>query len=116
MNELAKMLKKAERPILIVGQGAQNERTRALLAQVAAKGGLAVATSYNGKGVVDESSPISVGMLGTWGCKAANNALRDADLVVAIGASLGPDYMRFCEAGFLKPLDQTLVGGSILLS
>ena len=109
MNELAKMLKKAERPLLIVGQGAQNERTRALLAQVATKGGLAVATSYNGKGVVDESSPISVGMLGTWGCKAANNALRDADLVVAIGASLGPDYMRFCEAGFLNPLDQTLV-------
>ena len=79
------------------------------MAKVAGKSGLAVATSYNGKGVVDESAPISVGMLGTWGCKAANNALRDADLVIAIGASLGPDYMRFCEAGFLNPQNQTLV-------
>ena len=109
VNELAAMIKKASRPLLIVGQGAQNDRTRDLLAKVAGKGALAVATSYNGKGVVDESSPISVGMLGTWGCKAANNALRDADLVIALCASLGPDYMRFCEAGFLNPENQILV-------
>jgi acetolactate synthase-1/2/3 large subunit len=109
VEELAGMIKKASRPLLIVGQGTQNDRTRDLLAKVAGKGGLAVATSYNGKGAVDESSPISVGMLGTWGCKAANNALRDADLVIAVGASLGPDYMRFCEAGFLNPQNQTLV-------
>jgi len=109
VHQLAEMIRKAERPLLIVGQGAQNDRARALLSQVALKSGLAVATSYNAKGVIDETSASSVGMLGTWGCKAANHALRDADLVVVLGASLGPDYMRFCESGFLNPKRHTIV-------
>lgn len=37
--------------------------------------GCAVATSYNGKGVIDELSPAAVGMLGTWGNQTANRVL-----------------------------------------
>lgn len=106
---LAEAIEQADRPVFIVGQGIQNERARASLDRVVRGAGIAVATSYNGKGAIDETSPVSVGMLGTWGCKAANAALREADLIVAIGASLGPDYMRFCEAGFLDPNRQTLM-------
>jgi acetolactate synthase-1/2/3 large subunit len=109
ISELAGLIKKANKPLLIVGQGAQNDYARPLVAKVAKQAGLAVATSYNGKGVIDETLPVSVGMLGTWGCKAANHALRDADLVLVLGASLGPDYMRFCESGFLKPDIQTII-------
>jgi len=109
VKELADMIKKADRPLMIVGQGAQNERAREFLQKVVESAGIAVATSYNGKGVLNEESFSSVGMLGTWGCKAANSALRNADLIIAVGASLGPDYMRFCDKEFLNPLRQTLV-------
>ena len=109
VSQMADMIKKADRPLFIVGQGAQNDRARHLLGRVVADAGVAVATSYNAKGVLDETSPSSVGMLGTWGCKAANHALRDADLIVVIGASLGPDYMRVCESGFLDPNRQTIL-------
>ena len=109
VSQMADMIKKADRPLFIVGQGAHNDRARHLLGRVVADAGVAVATSYNAKGVLDETSPSSVGMLGTWGCKAANHALRDADLIVVIGASLGPDYMRFCESGFLDPNRQTIL-------
>lgn len=109
VSQMADMIKKADRPLFIVGQGAQNDRARHLLGRVVTDAGVAVATSYNAKGVLDETSPSSVGMLGTWGCKAANHALRDADLIVVIGASLGPDYMRFCESGFLDPSRQTIL-------
>ncbi|MFM8766447.1 MAG: hypothetical protein ACKOD9_01315, partial [Rubrivivax sp.] len=57
--------------------------------------GIAVTTSYNGKGVVDETSPVAAGMLGTWGSRSANRLLGKADVVIALGASLGPDYLRF---------------------
>jgi acetolactate synthase-1/2/3 large subunit len=109
VKHLAESVKQAERPLFVVGQGVQNDRARSLLANVASRAGIAVATSYNGKGVIDETLPISVGMLGTWGCKAANAALRQADLVVAMGASLGPDYMRFCESDFLNPRTQRVM-------
>jgi len=103
VEALANMLADAERPVLIVGNGMQNPRGRKLVAQLAEKFGLAVATSYNAKGVVDETSAISVGMLGTWGMKSANAAVKAADTLVVIGASLGADYIRFRDPDFIKP-------------
>src|SRR5690606_7982554 len=58
IKALADMLTDAERPVLIVGNGMQNARGRKLVAELADKYGLAVATSYNAKGVVDETSAI----------------------------------------------------------
>lgn len=107
--EVAAILKNASNPLFIVGQGCQDDRARGLIARVAGSAGIAVASSYNGKGVIDETSPISVGMLGTWGTKSGNAFTRKADVIVAIGASLGPDYMRFCEPDFIRPQDQKLI-------
>jgi acetolactate synthase-1/2/3 large subunit len=109
VSAVARALSNAKKPIIVAGQGCQSPKARQLLAEVANKSGIAVATSYNGKGVIDETSSVSVGMLGTWGCKSANAALRDSDLVLVIGASLGPDYMRFCESSFLNPDEQRVI-------
>lgn len=101
--KLAGMIAQASNPVIIAGNGLQNDRGRALLAEVAGAAGIAVATSYNGKGLIDETSPIAVGMLGTWGSRSANRMLGRADLVVALGASLGPDYLRFRDEGLINP-------------
>lgn len=106
---LAAVLAGAKRPVIIAGQGIQNERGRGLLAQIANSAGIAVATSYNGKGVIDETLPVAVGMLGTWGSRSANRMLSQADVVLALGASLGPDYLRFRDEGLIDPARQTLV-------
>ncbi|TEA78783.1 thiamine pyrophosphate-binding protein [Allopusillimonas ginsengisoli] len=103
IKSLARMVAHAERPVLIVGNGMQNARGRTLIAKLADRFGLAVATSYNAKGVVDETSQISVGMLGTWGMKSANVAVKEADTLVVIGASLGADYIKFRDPEFIKP-------------
>ena len=106
---LASLIAKAVNPVIIAGQGVQSERTRGLLAEIAGAAGIAVATSYNGKGAVDETTPIAVGMLGTWGSRSANRMLGRADLVVALGASLGPDYLRFRDDNLIDPSRQTIV-------
>ena len=67
-----------------------------------------VVTSYNAKGVIAETAEICAGMLGTWGHKAANRVLAAADLVVMLGASMGPDYTRFRDPGLVRPGDQIL--------
>lgn len=108
IQSLANMLINAERPVLIVGNGMQNSRGRMLIAQLADRFGLAVATSYNAKGVVDETSAVSVGMLGTWGMRSANAAVQDADMLVVIGASLGADYIKFRDPDFIKPETQRI--------
>lgn len=108
VQKLASMIREAKNPVIVAGQGVQTERGRALLAELANRAGLAVATSYNGKGAVDETSSIAVGMLGTWGSKSANRMLGAADVVIALGASLGPDYLRFREEGMINPVRQRI--------
>ena len=108
VQALAEMLAGARCPVIIAGQGVQTEAARALLAQVAGRAGIAVTTSYNGKGVVDETSPVAAGMLGTWGCRSANRLLGKADVVLALGASLGPDYLRFRDEGMIDPKRQRI--------
>lgn len=107
--ELAGILAGARCPVVLAGQGVMTEASRQLLAQVADRAGLAVATSYNGKGAVDETGPVAVGMLGTWGSRSANRMLGRADVVLVLGASLGPDYLRFRDEGLLDPTRQRIV-------
>jgi len=109
VESLAGLLRQAQRPLLIAGNGMQHPRGRAAVAALAERTGIAVATSYNGKGAVDETAPTSVGMLGTWGARSANQAVRQADLIVVAGASLGADYLRFREPGFIRPGEQRIV-------
>ena len=107
--ELAALVAAAECPVIIAGQGTQTDAARSLLAPLVQRAGIAVATSYNGKGVIDETSPVAVGMLGTWGSKSANRMLGRADLVLVLGASLGPDYLRFRDDGMIDPTRQRIV-------
>lgn len=109
IKALADIVATSSRPVLVVGNGMQNARGRKLVAQLADTFGLAVATSYNAKGVVDETSAVAVGMLGTWGMKSANAAVKDADTLVVIGASLAADYIKFRDPEFIKPGAQRIV-------
>lgn len=103
---LAQRIANAERPVIIAGNGVVMTDSGAALQELAETCGCAVVTSYNGKGVVAETSPISAGMLGTWGHACANRTLASADVVIALGASLGPDYLRFRDPDLIRPGEQ----------
>lgn len=106
--QLGDMLANARFPVIVAGNGVVAAQAGEKLARLADLSGAAVATSYNAKGVVAEDRPYSVGMLGTWGMAAANRALEQADCVIVLGASLGPDYTRFRDAKLIRPGEQTL--------
>lgn len=109
VDELIRLVNAAERPVFVAGNGVLQSSSGAALESLAEAAGLAVATSYNAKGVIRETSPVSVGMLGNWGHACANRALARADLVVMLGASMGPDYTRFRDPKMVRPGDQKLV-------
>lgn len=109
INSIAELLKKAAHPVFVVGNGVTATKSGSLLQAIAEKNGIGIVTSYNGKGSVDETSPVCGGMLGTWGNVTANTVLRNADLVVIMGASMGPDYTRMRDSELVRPGEQTLV-------
>lgn len=109
VKQLAGLMNEAKNPIIIAGNGAQHETSRALIARIASEYGIAVATSYNGKGVIDETAEFAVGMLGNWGNINSNHTLEQADLIVVLGASLAPDYTKMRDAKLIRPHDQKIV-------
>ncbi len=106
IGELARRLAMAERPVIVAGNGVVMTDGGEALQNLAEASGCSVVTSYNGKGVVAESSAIAAGMLGTWGHACANRALARADVVLVLGASLGPDYLRFRDPDLIRPGEQ----------
>ncbi len=109
VERLASLIDGAARPVVVAGNGVLTAGAGAALQALAERAGIAVVTSYNAKGVISETAEVAAGMLGTWGSPTANRVLAEADLVVMIGASMGPDYTRFRDPAMIRPGEQTLV-------
>lgn len=86
IEEAAKMINRAERPVFYVGQGAILSGAHDVLRQCAEQGNIAVTTTLQGLGAFDEHSPRALHMLGMHGSAYANWAMRDADCVISVGA------------------------------
>jgi acetolactate synthase-1/2/3 large subunit len=78
----------AERPVLYAGGGVLSARASGELAALAEALELPVAHTLMGKGVLHEQHPLLLGQSGFWGTPIANEKLREADLILAIGTRL----------------------------
>jgi acetolactate synthase I/II/III large subunit len=88
VDEAAAALVDGERPVIIAGKGVHNAAAHAELRELASLLGAAVTTSYKGKSAIAESDPLALGMMGTYGRAVANDTVRDADVVLVVGAKL----------------------------
>jgi acetolactate synthase-1/2/3 large subunit len=68
-----------------------------------------VVTTAAGKGVFPEIHPLALGVFGTFGTPAANAAVSDADLILAIGTKLGPSDTAWENRDLLDPTRQTVI-------
>ena len=84
----AELLLKAERPVLIVGLGALVSGACDEIAQFAELLEIPVATTLSGKGVIPENHPLSIGVVGAYSRKCANDAVEESDLVFFVGCSI----------------------------
>ncbi len=82
----AKALATARRPVLYVGGGVVNANASAELVALARVDGLPVTCTLMGLGAFPAPDEQWLGMLGMHGTRAANYAMDEADLIVAIGA------------------------------
>src|SRR3954449_3403554 len=82
----AKALANARRPVLYVGGGVMNADAASELTELARSDRLPVTCTLMGLGAFPAPDPQWLGMLGMHGTRAANYAMDEADLIVAIGA------------------------------
>ncbi len=82
---LAKLVNGAKRPVILAGGGVIASGAADDVAALARKAGIPVATTLMGLGSFDETDPLALGLSGLHGEYAANAALAQADLVLALG-------------------------------
>ena len=83
--EAARRLASAERPLIIVGNGARRDMEPVL--ELAERLGAAVATTFKGKGLISDRHPLGCGVMGRSGTPIASWFMNESDLVLVFGAS-----------------------------
>lgn len=86
IEEAASLLMSAKRPLIYAGGGVVNGNAWQELRDLAFKTGAPVTTTLMGLGTFPESHPQALGMLGMHGTWAANMAIQECDVLVAVGA------------------------------
>jgi acetolactate synthase I/II/III large subunit len=86
LEAAATALTRAKRPLLYVGHGAVISGAGKAIKQLAEKLRAPVVNTLLGKGAVDETHKLHLGMLGMHGTAYANKAVQHCDLIMAIGA------------------------------
>jgi acetolactate synthase I/II/III large subunit len=86
IKDAAALLMTAKKPLLYVGGGVVTGDAWQELRELAYKTNIPVTTTLMGLGAFPESHPNSLGMLGMHGTWAANMAIQECDVLVAIGA------------------------------
>ncbi len=84
--EAARILKAAERPVIVVGGGARWSGAGAEVLKLAEKLSIPVAASLNAFSLVPDNHPLYIGVPGTYSRSCTNKLMSRADLVLYIGS------------------------------
>ncbi len=86
LKKAARMINKAQRPLIYAGGGIVQSNAAAALRAIAEKGQIPVTHTLMGIGLMEPKSPLSAGMLGMYGAWYANKTVSQCDCLIAIGA------------------------------
>jgi len=97
------MMRAAERPMIIVGNGARGHMEPIL--ELAEDLNAPVATTFRGKGLVGDRHPLGCGVMGRSGTPVASWFMNESDLVIVFGASFAnhtgiADYKPLIQVDF----------------
>jgi acetolactate synthase-1/2/3 large subunit len=84
-----RLLQSARSPAIFAGNGAVLSEATPEVTALAELLGAPVATTLMGKGLFPEDHRLACGMTGIWGTRVANETMRGADVIVAIGTAFG---------------------------
>jgi thiamine pyrophosphate-dependent acetolactate synthase large subunit-like protein len=102
VREAARRLRQAERPLLLVGGGANRAGANELVVQLSERYGIPMITAYGRNDAVPNTHPFYLGPLGRAGAPEAAAACRRADVIVVIGSRLAQFTTQFDDR-YIRP-------------
>ncbi|HEY5944105.1 MAG TPA: biosynthetic-type acetolactate synthase large subunit [Kofleriaceae bacterium] len=85
LERAAQLIDSAKRPVILCGHGIVRAEATTLLRALVVKTGMPVASTLLGLGGFPATHPLSLGMMGMHGEAWVNQAIQEADLLVALG-------------------------------
>ena len=95
VKEAVSNLLAATKPVIVAGGGVTASNAGAEVVKLAEILSLPVATSLNGKGVIPEDHPLSIGVVGSYSRRCANQIVSEADLVLFVGSHTGGQVTNY---------------------
>ena len=86
VEEAAKMIEAAERPVLYLGGGVIHSGAAAMAVTLAEQASLPTTMTLMALGAMPMDHPLAIGMLGMHGARYTNYVLEEADLLICVGA------------------------------
>jgi acetolactate synthase-1/2/3 large subunit len=109
LQEMLGLIATAKKPMIYCGGGVISAEASAELLEFAERAQIPVATTLMGIGCFPETHPLSLKWLGMHGTVYANNAVNEADLLLAIGVRFDDRVTgkveKFCEHGTIVHID-----------
>ena len=105
LQRVQAFLEEADRPLIIVGNGAVRTNATARLREFVETTGIPVASTYMGKGAISDRSPQSLLTLDSGDHQEASDAIEMADLILTVGY----DIAEHDPAGWNKGTDTVIV-------
>jgi len=102
VREAVERLRRAERPLLLVGGGATRAGANQLVVELSERCGIPMITAYGRNDAVPSAHPLYLGPLGRAGAPEAGAACRRADLIVAVGSRLAQFTSQFDDR-YVRP-------------
>ncbi len=102
VREVLRLLKEAERPLLLVGGGVTWAEANALVVELSEQLRLPMITAYGRNDAVPNNHPLYIGPLGRAGSPEAAAACRRADLLLVLGSRLG-HFTTFYDDRYIQP-------------
>jgi len=94
IEEAIQALKRAQKPVLVVGRGAVVSGAGAELKKFVETINIPIASSLDAKGIISDKHPLNVGPVGTYCRPCANKVISEADLVFFIGCGTGDQVTK----------------------
>jgi acetolactate synthase I/II/III large subunit len=94
LHNVVDRIRKAQRPVILIGGGVSRETTAKLFDRLLAIG-IPLMATWNGIDRIPESHPLFFGRPNTWGQRSANILMQQSNLLVALGTRLGLQQTGF---------------------
>jgi acetolactate synthase-1/2/3 large subunit/sulfoacetaldehyde acetyltransferase len=102
IRDAARLLREAERPLMLVGGGATRAGASDLVVRLADQHGIPMITAYGRNDAVPNAHPLYLGPLGRAGAPEAAAACRRADVLLVVGSRLAQFTSHFDDRS-IKP-------------